>query len=91
MNSLAEPRKWEKLLWPLVALGMFLALWHYSVVWTATKVFPAPLTVLKGVGELARKGVPQRFDYADEPDKVREDALIRSLLHGSTNSATLPT
>jgi len=61
MNSLTEPRKWEKLLWPLVALGMFLALWHYSVVWTATKVFPAPLTVLKGVGELARKGLLWRY------------------------------
>jgi NitT/TauT family transport system permease protein len=57
MNSLAEPRKWEKLFWPLVALGVLLALWHHSVVWTATKVFPAPLAVLKGITELAGKGL----------------------------------
>ena len=61
MNSLAEPRKWERLLWPLLAVALFLAFWHYSVVWTATKVFPPPLTVLKGVGELARKGLLWRY------------------------------
>jgi NitT/TauT family transport system permease protein len=57
MKSLTEPKKWEKLLWPLLAFALFLALWHYSVIWTATKVFPAPLAVLKGVAELARKGL----------------------------------
>jgi len=61
MNSLAEPKKWERLFWPLVALALFLALWHYSVVWTATKVFPAPLAVLKGIAELARKGLLWRY------------------------------
>jgi NitT/TauT family transport system permease protein len=40
MNSLAEPKKWEKFFWPVLASALFLALWHYSVVWTATKVFP---------------------------------------------------
>lgn len=57
MNALAEPKKWEKYLWPLLASAVFLLAWHYSVVWTATKVFPAPLAVLKGVAELARKGL----------------------------------
>jgi NitT/TauT family transport system permease protein len=57
MNSLAQPNKWEKFLWPLLALAVFLALWHYSVVWTGTKVFPAPLAVLKGIVGLARKGL----------------------------------
>jgi NitT/TauT family transport system permease protein len=57
MNSLAESKSWEKFLWPLLALALFLAFWHYSVVWTATKVFPAPLAVLKGIAELDRKGV----------------------------------
>ena len=61
MNSLSEPKKWEKLFWPLVALAVFLALWHYSVMWTATKVFPSPLAVLKGIGELARKGLLWRY------------------------------
>jgi len=61
MTSLAEPKKWERLLWPLVVLTVFLALWHYSVMLTATKVFPSPLAVLKGIGELARKGLLWRY------------------------------
>ena len=55
MNSLAEPKKWEKFFWPLLATALLLALWHYSVVWTATKIFPSPLDVKKGIAELMRK------------------------------------
>jgi len=57
MNSTAEPKNWEKLFWPVLACALFLALWHYSVVWTATKVFPSPLAVERGMAELARKGL----------------------------------
>jgi NitT/TauT family transport system permease protein len=57
MNSLAEPKKWEKLFWPLLATALFLALWHYSVAWTATKIFPSPLDVKKGIAELIQKKV----------------------------------
>ncbi len=57
MNSLTEPRKWEKLFWPLLATALLLALWHYSVVWTATKVFPSPLHVEQGIVELFHKNV----------------------------------
>jgi NitT/TauT family transport system permease protein len=71
MNSLAEPKKWEKFLWPLLALVFFLMLWHYSVIWTATKVFPAPLAVLKGVAELSRKGLL----WAYVGDSLRRVAL----------------
>jgi len=27
--------------WPVLASALFLALWHYSVIWSATKVFPS--------------------------------------------------
>ena len=57
MNSLAEPNKWEKVLWPLLASALLLAVWHYSVVWTQTKVFPGPLQVEKGMVELFHKNV----------------------------------
>ena len=57
MNSLAEPRKWEKYFWPVLASALFLALWHYSVIWSATKVFPSPLAVEKGMAQLAGKGL----------------------------------
>jgi NitT/TauT family transport system permease protein len=57
MNPLAQPGKWEKFFWPVLASALFLALWHYSVVWTATKVFPSPLAVEKGIAELVRKSL----------------------------------
>ena len=71
MNSLAEPRKWERFVWPVLASALFLLLWHYSVVWSKTKVFPAPLAVEKGLAELARKGVL----WAYMGDSLRRVAL----------------
>ena len=61
MNSLRQPRKWEKYLWPLLASGVFLALWHFSVKWTATKIFPSPLDVGRGTAQLVRDGVLFRY------------------------------
>ena len=55
MNSLAQPRSWEKFFWPILTAGLLLALWHYCVLWTATKVFPSPLDVERGMAELFRK------------------------------------
>jgi NitT/TauT family transport system permease protein len=57
MNSLIEPRKWEKVFWPVLASALFLALWHFSVIWTGTDVFPSPGHVVQGVLELARKNI----------------------------------
>jgi NitT/TauT family transport system permease protein len=57
MSAHAEPNKWEKFFWPLVALAVFFALWHYSVIWSKTRVFPAPLQVERGLLELSHKHV----------------------------------
>jgi NitT/TauT family transport system permease protein len=57
MNSLRPPAKWEKVFWPVLTSALFLLMWHYSVVWAHTKVFPSPLDVEKGMGELVRKGL----------------------------------
>jgi NitT/TauT family transport system permease protein len=57
MSALAQPRKWEKLFWPLFASTLFLALWYVSVRWTATKVFPSPLEVEKALAELIHKSL----------------------------------
>jgi len=59
--TLAEPRKWEKLFWPIVACAVFLALWHYLVIWSATKVFPSPLAVERGIAELSKKALLWRY------------------------------
>jgi NitT/TauT family transport system permease protein len=71
MNSLDEPKKWEKFFWPLLATALLLALWHYSVAWTATKIFPSPLDVKKGIAELIRKKVLWR----DIIDSLRRVAI----------------
>jgi NitT/TauT family transport system permease protein len=57
MNALSEPRKWERFFWPILASAVLLALWHYSVVWSGTKVFPSPREVEKGMAELLRHHV----------------------------------
>jgi NitT/TauT family transport system permease protein len=71
MNSLAKPAEWEKFFWPLLAAVLLLALWHYSVLWTASKVFPSPLSVEKGLAQLIHKHVL----WADIGDSLRRVAL----------------
>jgi NitT/TauT family transport system permease protein len=57
MSSIGKPRVWESFFWPAVAAGLLLTVWHYSVVFTATKVFPSPTNVKTGVVELLQKHV----------------------------------
>jgi NitT/TauT family transport system permease protein len=57
MSAVAEPRKWERLFWPLLASAVSLVLWHYAVRLTGTKIFPAPLEVKQGLVELAHKHI----------------------------------
>lgn len=71
MSTLTKPRKWEQLLWPVVAAALLLAVWHYSVIWTGTKVFPSPLSVQKGLSELFHKHVL----WADVGDSLRRVAI----------------
>ena len=71
MSSLAKPAAWEKFFWPLLAAALLLAMWHYWVVWTGTKVFPSPLSVEKGISELFHKHVL----WADIGDSLRRVAI----------------
>lgn len=71
MNSLAEPRKWERFFWPVLASALLLALWYCSVIWTATKVFPSPLNVKRGMLELLQKHVL----WGDIVDSLRRVAI----------------
>jgi len=70
MSTIAKPATWEKFFWPFLAAALLLAIWHYSVVWTATKVFPSPLSVEKGLSELLHKNVL----WADIADSLRRVA-----------------
>jgi NitT/TauT family transport system permease protein len=57
MSLLGQPMKWERYFWPLFAAGIFLLLWHFSVKWSHTKIFPSPVDVARGAAQLIRKGV----------------------------------
>ena len=61
MNSLAQPRKWERYLWPACAASLFLAFWHYAVILTGSRIFPSPLDVERGLAELVSKGLLLRY------------------------------
>ncbi len=71
MKSSTQIRGWEKLLWPVVTVGLVLLSWHYLVLWSATKVFPSPLDVSKGLGGLLRK----HLLWADIVDSLRRVGL----------------
>jgi NitT/TauT family transport system permease protein len=71
MNSLTQPAKWEKYLWPVLACALLLAAWHFSVALSGTKVFPSPLDVKKGIFELIHKQVLWR----DTLDSLRRVAV----------------
>ena len=71
MKPLAKPDRWEEVFWPVLAAVLLLALWHYSVLLTATKVFPSPLSVERGLAELLRKHVL----WADIGDSLRRVAI----------------
>jgi NitT/TauT family transport system permease protein len=71
MKSLAKPAAWEKFLWPALAVGLVLALWHYSIVWTGTKVFPSPASVARGLAGLAQ----QHVLWNDITDSLRRVAF----------------
>jgi len=71
MKALAQPGKWEKYLWPLLAAGLFLLLWHLLVKWSDTKVFPSPISVGRGMAELIHKGLLWQYIL----DSLRRVAL----------------
>jgi len=61
MTALAHRRSWEPFAWPLLTAGLLLTLWHYSVKWSGTDVFPSPLSVERGTTELVRGGLLWRY------------------------------
>lgn len=63
--------KWERWIWPALATALFLLLWRYAVVWTGTRVFPAPREVERGLAQLIHAGVL----YHDIVDSLRRVAI----------------
>lgn len=57
MSALARPKSWERVFWPVLAGTALLAVWHFAVVLTGSKIFPPPGEVQRGTAELFRKGL----------------------------------
>jgi NitT/TauT family transport system permease protein len=71
MSAQDHPRNWERYFWPVLATALFLAFWHYAVVWSGTNIFPSPRAVEKGLAELIHEGVL----YRDIVDSLRRVAI----------------
>lgn len=71
MIILNKPARWERFFWPVLVLAAVLAMWHVSVRWSGTKVFPSPLEVERGLVELMHKHVL----WKDIVDSLRRVAL----------------
>jgi NitT/TauT family transport system permease protein len=54
-------KRWEPVALPLLAACLFLAAWHWAVVWSGTTVFPTPRDVVRGMQELSQKGLLMRY------------------------------
>ena len=57
MISPAWKRRAERVFWPSLLGLVLLVVWHYSVKWSGSTIFPSPGDVEKGMAELAGRGV----------------------------------
>jgi NitT/TauT family transport system permease protein len=64
---------------PLLAGGVAVGLWALAVQVSGTKVFPSPLAVAAGIGELARRGVLLPY-IADSLERVAAGYLLALLV-----------
>ena len=69
MTTRRTPARWERILWPLLALSVTLLVWEICVRWSGTKIFPSPLEVARGIAELIHKHVLWN-DIADSLRRV---------------------
>jgi NitT/TauT family transport system permease protein len=69
MTGQSQPAKWETFVWPVLVGAVCLLFWNYAVYYTKSTVFPTPLAVVKGMEELAQKGILVR-DIVDSLRRV---------------------
>jgi NitT/TauT family transport system permease protein len=51
----------RKIILPLLAAAVVIAVWHYAVIFSATKIFPAPLAVALAISKLAGASLLWRY------------------------------
>ncbi|GDY22449.1 sulfonate ABC transporter permease [Verrucomicrobiota bacterium] len=63
-SSPVRRAKWLALVLPLGVAALLLAAWHGAVGWSGSDIFPTPLEVLRGLGELIRQGLLLKYIVA---------------------------
>lgn len=56
--------RWVSIALPLLVGALFLVLWHVGVRLSGSDLFPTPLEVLRGIGELAQRGLLLKYIVA---------------------------
>lgn len=64
LQKAARPGAWTGLVLPLAVAALFLAGWDAAVRLSGSEVFPRPGEVLRGIGELAQKGLLLKYIVA---------------------------
>jgi NitT/TauT family transport system permease protein len=59
-----DPHAWLSLALPIAVAGLFLFFWDTAVRVAASEVFPRPMEVVRGIGELAQKGLLLKYIVA---------------------------
>jgi NitT/TauT family transport system permease protein len=54
-------KNWERWVWPLLAVAVLLAVWQIGMQVSASKIFPSPLAVARGLREIMAKGLLWRY------------------------------
>src|SRR3712207_3792615 len=54
-------RRFERVVLPLITVTVLVALWHFVVARTGTKIFPSPADVVRGIGTLMKRGLLWRY------------------------------
>ncbi|HKW96247.1 MAG TPA: ABC transporter permease [Bryobacteraceae bacterium] len=79
MTAAGQVRKGEQYFWPLVTLVIFVAVWHYAVRISGSKIFPSPLDVQRGMEEMLFTGVLWNY-IGDSLRRVALGYLLAAVL-----------
>ena len=53
--------RFERYVLPVITAALLIVAWHFAVKWTATKIFPSPADVARGVVRLAEQGLIWKY------------------------------
>lgn len=58
------PRRVRRYVPPIIAVGLFLAIWHVAIIASPETLLPTPVAVIEGIGELLSRGLLFKYVIA---------------------------